>query len=106
MPTSAQASRSLSYTLAVTAMICGRFTCDADDGGDAVGSGDGNDGGDAGGDDDDDDDGVVGDEGDEVVELGMAGEVVEEEAGEEEERRRVAAEKRGSEGEGERDEAR
>lgn len=41
-----------------------------------------------------------------VVELGMAGEVVEEEAGEEEERRRVAAEKRGSESEGERDEAR
>jgi hypothetical protein len=86
-------------------MICGRFTCDADDGGDAVGSGDGNEGGDAGG-DDDDDDGVVGDEGVEMVELGMAGEVVEEEAGEEEERRRVAAEKRGSEGEGERDEAR
>lgn len=41
-----------------------------------------------------------------VVELGMTGEVVEEEAGEEEERRRAAAEKRGSEGEGERDEAR
>lgn len=41
-----------------------------------------------------------------VVELGMTGEVVEEEAGEEEERRRAAAGKRGSEGEGERDEAR